>query len=431
MSLLKILTGGKAEEADKALGEALKAIQSVNVPTKAELTLPELQQYVNAGILTPAQAQAVLQQQNAYDSIKTDPSAREAEMTALNRLQDVASAGGMTDTMKAQLTEALDRANTNTQGVRGSILDNFAKRGVPTSLMAGAMEQAAAAQDARAANLSATQAAGQAEQNALNAMTQSANVAGNIRSQDYSEADRKAAAANAISQWNAENQTTVNRENANRAQDANVFNTQTDQAVSNANTQNANARTGYNTQVPQTVYQDQLQKAQAEADIRKSQAIQATGQGEQNAAEMAALTGASFSFFGAGPGGKQPSGTGNQASSSNSSGSGGGGGSGGSGGSGGFPQGQFDANSNIYGAGSGGNVPGRPSVPGDSSKNDNVHAMLSPGEVVIPRSIAGDPERVKQFVTHLIKQPKPIRPMHPEDLHGMMDALARRREGVA
>ena len=51
----------------------------------------------------------------------------------------------------------------------------------------------------------------------------------------------------------------------------------------------------------------------------------------------------------------------------------------------------------------GGRIPGKANVPGDSNKNDTVPTMLSPGEIVIPRSVAHDPEKAKEFVDHLLK----------------------------
>lgn len=52
----------------------------------------------------------------------------------------------------------------------------------------------------------------------------------------------------------------------------------------------------------------------------------------------------------------------------------------------------------------GGPVPGKAKVSGDSPKNDTEPAMLSPGEIVIPRSVANDPEKAKEFIEHIKKQ---------------------------
>ena len=58
MSLLDLLTGGENETAQDALRRAGEVYSGVALPTKQDLTLPELQQYVQAGLMTPAEAQA-------------------------------------------------------------------------------------------------------------------------------------------------------------------------------------------------------------------------------------------------------------------------------------------------------------------------------------------------------------------------------------
>lgn len=51
---------------------------------------------------------------------------------------------------------------------------------------------------------------------------------------------------------------------------------------------------------------------------------------------------------------------------------------------------------------SGGAVQGKAKVSGDSKTNDTVPAMLSPGEIVIPRSHAGDPDKIASFLNGLL-----------------------------
>lgn len=396
MSLLDLLTGGETSQAQEDLENAQSDIRGIQAPTEAQLDLPQLQQYVNAGLMTPAQAQAVVQQQSAMSGVNADPATTEAEMTALSQMQDVAGDNGMTPEMQAQLTSALNAANTNTQGERGSIIDKMAQRGIPTSLMGTAAESAAAGQDAQTANLSATQAAGQAEQNALTAMANSGTLAGNVNAQEFSQGAQKAQAQDTINQWNAANKTNVNLANAANTQASNLYNTENAQNVSNENTGNANARTQYNAQVPETVFQNNLGKAVAEAGVSEQQANQATAAGQQQAGLIGGLIGGASQVGAAAA----------------------------------TPTQSAPAAAYMV-ASEGGNVPGEAEVPGDSLKNDRVKAMLSPGEVVVPRSIAHDPDRVKQFVSHLMRQPKPIKPMHPDDLHGIMEAMSRRREQAA
>lgn len=52
----------------------------------------------------------------------------------------------------------------------------------------------------------------------------------------------------------------------------------------------------------------------------------------------------------------------------------------------------------------GGIIPGKAEVKGDSPKNDKVLIAASPGEVVIPRSIAKDGDKAKEFIEALNKK---------------------------
>ena len=54
----------------------------------------------------------------------------------------------------------------------------------------------------------------------------------------------------------------------------------------------------------------------------------------------------------------------------------------------------------------GGKVRGKAKVAGDSLENDTVPIMASPGEVVLPRTVAQDPDKAKEFVAHLRKSAK-------------------------
>ena len=382
MSLLDTLTGGKNQDAQNALEQAQQAFSGIQTPTAAQLTLPELQQYVQAGIMTPAQAQTALQGSNAFNDINVDPSTMSAEQKALGELSQVATDKGMTPAMQAQLTEALNQTHTQENGANASILDQMAQKGIPTSLMGTAAQLANNGKQADSANSTATAAAGQAEQNAINAMMNEGNLAGTMHGQQQSAAENKAAAQNAMQQWNAGATNSTAEANANRAQTANEYNTTNKQNVSNANTGTANQRTQYNAQVPETVFNNQMQKAGGQAGVNQSQANQATQQGNQQMGLYGALIGAA---------------------------------------------GNAAAPAPTYNFDEGGSVPGHARVPGDSQQNDTVHARLSPGEIVVPRSIAPHPEAVKRFVQHLAHGKPAPTPVHPDDVHSVLEALTRRR----
>lgn len=379
MGLLDVLTGGSNERAARALKEAQDKFGSIPLPTQAELTLPELQKYVQAGIMTPAEAKAYLVDGNAYNDIKPDSTNVENQTDVLSKLKEISASKGMTPAMQAQLTEALDQVGTEERGANASITDQFAQRGVPTSLMAEAAMRDEAANASRNANLTATQAAGTAEQNAMTALMNEGNLATSMRGENYNEAADKAKAENAIREWNAGTQTNTSEANAGREQQATGYNVGTAQDVSNMNVGNANKRTEYNANIPQQTFNNAITKAGGQAGVSQNQAKQATDEGNQQMGLYGAIIG---------------------------------------------------AGGNLLHKADGGVIPGEPEVPGDSRRNDKIPAMLSPGEAVLPRTIMNSPDapdRARGFVQHLIKS-KPVQAAHPDDVHAILEALTKRRE---
>ena len=414
MSLLDVLTGGQSGNASSDEQAALAALNNVQTPSAQALDLPALEQEVNAGNMTPAQMTAYLQQNNALSTENTSQQGTAAQQAALAQLGQVANAGAAgTPTEQAQIAQALQQSNTNLAGQRGAIDQAAQARGVAPGLLQAALSQQNAGQDAQNANQAALQAQSQAYQTALNAMSQGASAGNALQGQQNTQANTVAAAQNAMQQFNAANQQQASAQNAGYQQQANSYNTQNQQNVSNANTGLANQRTEYNAQVPQTVYQDQMQKATGIAGQENQAANTATNQGQQTAGIYSGLLGAGATALSGGIGGAATSGalTGTQAINS---------------GAGSTPTGA-NANPANYGITNyakggmvdipclcgggmcmkhGGQVPGKAQVPGDSPKNDTVHAQLSPGEVVIPRSITQS---------------------HPEDIAALLQAMQHLR----
>lgn len=406
MSMLNFLTGGKSDAATKAADDAYSAFARVGIPTTTQLTLPELEKYVQAGIITAAQAEAVTMKQNAMNGVTSDPKAKEAEMTALNQMQGLASNGGHDAQSDAGVADAESKMNQSLQGQRASVLDQMAARGIPTSLMGTAAQLAFAGQDSEQAHKDALQAKSDAATRALTAMSGAGSLAGNIESQNFGEQATKAQSQNAIDQWNAANQTNVNLANQQAEQQAKIINNQTQQQVSSANTQNANARTQYNAQIPQTQFQDQIAKAGGESQAKEAAARVASDQGKQNAGFVSSLLGTAGTVVGGMYGGPAGAAAGNAAGSAVAN----------------------NASDQPVYASHGMEVPGRPKVAGDSPLNDTVPARLSPGEVVIPRTAAHSPNLAAEFVRHLHKAPA-VPKVHPDDVKHVLHALTAMRGG--
>lgn len=421
---LTSLLGIDSTAGNSQLQQALQAIQGVQTPTAGQLTLPQLQQYVQQGIITPAQYQAVLEDPQTYSKIiqaTQDNSGTTAQKAALQQLGGIVNAGGSTDINKANLLNNINSTNQAMQASRQGIMENAQERGVSGGGLDFISQLQNEQGNAANANSNAVNSAASNAQLALNAIAQQGQIGGQLQSQSNQSSQAQAAAAQQIAQYNSQLQNTAaqyNTTNANAAQAANLAEKQ---SVADQNTGNANMRTSYNASVPQTVYQDQVQKANDMANAYTGQGNLAQQQAANNAALTGGLIGTAAKLYGgysAGTTGGSGSTTGMDTSSANY-------------------QTNAAANnpnkqdtSSFYAHGgtvqcyaqggevhdhtlcmkAGGHVPGKAPVPGDSYQNDTVDAKLSPGEVVLPRSVTQSPNAPQKAAQFMGKQPGSMTP---------------------
>lgn len=411
MSLLDEITGGSDENAQNAEQEALNAYSGVTAPTSSQLTIPQLQQYIDTGDLTPATATAatVNPDTNAFDDIQLDPTSLGSEYQTLAELQNVVNDNGADAEEQLQEQQALDTSNSALQGQRGAIEQLAEARGVAPGLAAMSQEEQDAGEDS-ASLFSADQTAAAAQEaRQLAALSDVGTLGGQIEQQVYQPESSAATAANAIQQFNAANQQQTNLTNTANKEAADVYDTTTKQGVENANVGQNNAATVYNsTEAPQTAYEDALQKAAGTTTAANDLATQQTAQGQQSAGLASGILGAGAQIGAAAlQNGAIPAATGGE----------------------------------VVNMDDGGIIPGKPKVAGDSQLNDFVPGEIgkngpkirvSPGEVILPRTVAAHPEKIPQFLRTLprynpaLKNPNKV---HPEDVATILRSLGHLRNG--
>ncbi len=442
---LENILGIDTSAGTKELQQALQALQAVNVPSITQLTLPELQKYVAAGILTPSQYQAISADPTAFQDMANtaDMSGSQAQKAALQQLGGIVQAGGSTPINQANLLNNINTTNQAMQAARSGIEENAQERGVAgggQEFLSKLLNEQGNAQNA---NTGAVNAAANNAQLALQAMTQQGQLGGQLQSQSSADALAKAQAAQQVAEYNSQLQSTANQYNTQNANQAQQMNLQNAQNIGNQNTQNANYRTQYNAQLPGQEYNMQMQKAQglagAYGNIGGLKQQQAAGQNQF----IGGLLGAGATLggdylmgqgIGASQGAKsgalnqQMTNLGNDAyPNQNPYGSG-------------YafggetnpkhetvkamqnnPTAGFNQGGMCYAEGGevhdheicmqiGGTVPGEAKVDGDSTENDTVHAMLSPHEIVLPRTVAqapDAPQKAAQFVGEIKGQMPP------------------------
>lgn len=273
----KNAASGDINNAQNAATTGLDAFQGLDLGPDAGRAY----QFTNeqaAGSLTPEQLQNIALGPSAVSQIQEDPSLKAAQMSALNQLQS-AGRTGFTPADQAAIAQLMSQTNTNTQGQNQAIAQKFASMGQAGSGTQLAQQLANAQQGSNTANSNALNLAGLASQNALSALSQSGNLGGQIRSQDFSNAVQKAAAADAVNKFNTQNQLANQGANVaanNAAQQANLANSQ---SIGNFNANLANQNQILQRQGEQQQFQRRLSQAQGESGAGQVAANQFNSEG--------------------------------------------------------------------------------------------------------------------------------------------------------
>lgn len=240
--------------------EAADAIKNVNIP-KLQALQVILQKYQSAGMITPEQEQTVLQGASNMAKISTDPRLAQAQMGALQSLQQVGHTGLRPEDVAA-LNQVQREAQIQDQAKQEQIVQEMQQRGQGGSgaELAARLSGSQNIMNQNAAN--GLNLAGQASQRALQAIAQGGSMAQGMQSQSFNQQAQQAGAQDAIDRFNAANRQQVAGTNTavnNQAQYANLANKQN---IMNMNTGVANQQALQNTQAVQNDYENRLRQAQ-------------------------------------------------------------------------------------------------------------------------------------------------------------------------
>jgi hypothetical protein len=198
--------GGQKERAglkrqEELAREQLNRILSIEQP---ELREVELAKFENTYNFSPEEMRALALGPSAMEGAFADEGTIEAQRQALRQLQEL-SEGGVSEADIAAMQDMQLQAETAERGQRGAILQSMARRG-----MAGGGQELAASLAAEQGT--ADRLAGDrrnlvqgAQQRALQALSQSGQLAGSMRGQDFGEKSARANAADRIAEFNMRN----------------------------------------------------------------------------------------------------------------------------------------------------------------------------------------------------------------------------------
>jgi hypothetical protein len=274
-----LITGGSRKDSQEALARAGQRFEGLD-PLSLEAMKVRLSDAVNAGQMTPEDAETYLLEASAQEQVSTDPRLRQAQMNALAQLEGVAQ-GGLTVGDRGDLQRIQGEVAAAEKGQRDAILQNAQSRGVAGSGMELASQMMAQQQGANRASQQGFDVAKQAQARALEAMLQSGNLGGSIRSQDFGEQSKLAEARDAISRFNTQNKQAVGMANVDARNAAKLRNVNTAQDIANRNQDTRNQESLYNAGNVKDQFTQRLQKATGQAGVDQAASAAANAEADR------------------------------------------------------------------------------------------------------------------------------------------------------
>lgn len=246
--------GSSASDPNKA---AMKQ-QEAQMERLNNLSLPELEEYILQNPELVGLLEAEQLGGSALEEISLDPKAREAQLNALQSLQQYADEG-MSDADKFGMEQMLGQVSAATKSNQANIEADMARRGMDSSGAALMGKMNAQQSGANTARQQAMQQAAQGQQNRMAALNQLANQSGQMQSQDFARQAQVGSAKDAIAQANA----------ANRYQ-TNAANLSARQSIENQRANTANQQAQVGNQIAQQNFNNAYSKTGAQGNVANS-----------------------------------------------------------------------------------------------------------------------------------------------------------------
>lgn len=274
------LSGGAQQDATQASKDAIKMLQSVELPKIKDMQV-QLEGLVSQGLLTPEEAQLQLQEASLAAGIETDPALLQAQQDALSSLQEIGQ-NGMTDMDRAKLAQIQRDEASQSRGAREAIIANAQARGMGGSGLE-LMSQLKNQQDsATRQSIRDTDVAGMAQERALAALQAAGQLGGQMQQTSFNQQLQKANAQDAINQFNTQNMNQFNMANTQARNDAQATNLMNKQRIADANVQTRNNNQQYNKGLIQQDFDNRYRKAGGVASGYQNLAAQYNNNAEQN-----------------------------------------------------------------------------------------------------------------------------------------------------
>jgi hypothetical protein len=312
-----IIGGQSQRDAATQAGDAQKKAMLAYIDKLDKVGMPPdqsalliLDQYQQAGILTPQLEQQLQDTVNEFKNIKTNEAARNQQIQVLRQMAQYGRAG-LTPDEAAEMRKARQGVQQDLEAKQQQIIQNLAARGQAGSGAEIAARLGASQAAADRASEESDRVSSLAQQRALQALIQQSGMANQLRGQDFSEDSARAEAQNVMNRFDRQNQIGIGQRNVHSQNLAQESNLQNLQRIKDSNVEQSNKEKYNQLQRQRQNWLDKLDYARAYqaplTDYGDAAARQASGE-QQAVGKMwsEGLGGAAkgmMSMFGGGAGG--------------------------------------------------------------------------------------------------------------------------------
>lgn len=280
------LSGDQLNEGQNALKTSASIVGNTAIPDLTTL-IPQLRMQVESGKITPAQAQAAIQEASAYNNINVNPQTVEDQLAAENQLKQVATQGGMTAIDKAQLNDIQQQLANQNSAQQQAIQTAAAQQGLGTAGSTLAQKMLASQGNSTAQANAGANIAANAQARALQAMQNYGSAANAINNQQYTQQKNAADATNAINQFNAQNRQAANIQYGANQQASNTANVNNQNTINANNTGIANVQARMPYEAAQSNFTNTLNRNTATSNALNKQGTALLDQGNKQAGTTA------------------------------------------------------------------------------------------------------------------------------------------------
>lgn len=275
------MASGDRDAAKQAASDAYGMLANMGLPPDLSKKII-LKEFQSAGELSPEMLQDINYGVSKAAQTEVNPELKKAQFNALHQLQARGKVG-LTPEDRAALSESLSQSAQQTQGATQAILQNAQARGQGGSGNALANQLIASQQGGNRAAQQGLDIGARASQNALQAMLQSGNLAGQMDQSEFNQAMQKNTSADQFSRLNTDAQ--INRQAANvnaknRAMESNLA---SKQRLMDVNTDQFNKELYRQNQAKRDFWNDQMARTQAIANAKLGQSSNLRASGDATA----------------------------------------------------------------------------------------------------------------------------------------------------